>query len=281
MIITPQVPEFNYVTGNVTSARPATNHGTSITPGNNTYGSYTEIVSAANITKNCYRVVININSIASSTNATDSLCTIGIDTAGGTSWVDLISHLLCAGAQTYVVAGGSGGGHWYDFPLFIPAGSSIAAKGSINNATVGTQYIAMWLWGAPTDPSALKVGQKVETIGATPASSTGTSFTEGTTSDGAWTSLGTTTKPCFHWNLGFGVNNGATAAVSHSLGLSYGNGTSQKIIIRDKPSNTGSTETVGTQPFVNYCSVPVGATMYGRGQSSGTAQSGLSLAAYG
>lgn len=275
-------PEFNYVTGNVLTTRPTAGFGTQITPGNNTYGTYAEIVSAASVARDCYGILININSIGVSTAATDSLCSIGIDTTGGTAYVDLINGLLCSAAALYVTGAACGNGHWYYFPLFIPSGSSIAAKGSINRATVGTQRIAVWLFGSPTDPSMVKAGSGVESIGVTVGTSTGTAVTSGSAAEGTWTSLGTTTKSCFHWNIGMGVNNAATAALFYSTDLSYGDGTNNKLIIPDKSYQTTAGELLGNFGNMSmYATVPVGATIYGRAQCSGTPDSGLSLAAYG
>jgi hypothetical protein len=273
------IPEFNYVTGNVLTTRPAAAYGTQITPGNNTYGLYTEILSDTDVTRDCYGILVNINSITVSTAATDSITTIGIDTSGGTSYVDFIPHLLSSAASTYTT---QSGGHWYYFPVFIPAGSALAAKGSINRATVGTQRVAVWLYGAPSDPSSLKVGQGVEAIGITAASSAGTAVTSGGAAEGTWTSLGSTTKQCFSWNFGIGVNDAGMNSGIYHADLSYGDGTNQKVIGLDKWYMSSNAEILSSVIFpAQYCHVPVGGTIYGRLQFSGTASAALSMAAYG
>lgn len=271
------VPQFNFIATN--AARPSATGGTSITPGNNTYGSYTEILSDTVVTSDCYAMMICIHSIAVSAAAKDAIVTIGIDTAGGTSYTDFISHLLasCAPAHTTPPAG-----HWYYFPVFVPAGTAIAAKASVNNATVGTARVLIWLYGKPSDPTAIRYGYGVETIGANTAASNGTSVTSGTASDGAWTSLGSTTRPCFAWQYGMGCNDTTMAAISYYADLSYGDGTNQVDIGRDKCYISTSVEGLGNMGYPdNYCSVPAGGTIYGRLQCSGTADSGLSMAAYG
>lgn len=270
---------FGYVTGNVLTTRPTAAFGTSITPGNNAYGSYTEILSDASVTRDCYGILININSINVTALAKDSLTTIGIDTAGGTSYVDFIPNLLSSCAWGYTT---SPGGHWYYFPVFIPAGTAIAAKGSVNNATVGTQRVAIWLFGAPSNPEEIIYGQGVESIGINTAASNGTTVTSGTTSEGAWTSLGSSVRNCFAWQFGMGCNDTTMANLVYHGDLSYGNGTNQVIIGRDKPFYAGATEQLGSASCMPlYCDVPAGSTLYGRLQCSGTADAALSMAAYG
>src|SRR3990167_11411361 len=228
MLMPPQTLGFNYVTGNVLTVRPGVvSFGTSITPAQNAYGSYTEILSDTDVTKDCYGILINVNSIFVATKAKDSLTTIGIDTAGGTSYVDFIPNLLTSCAGDY----GAKGGIWYYFPVFIPAGSALAAKGSVNNATVGTQRVAVWLYGAPTHPESVIYGQGVESVGITAASSSGTAVTSGTVSEGSWTSLGSTTKKWLAGAYGMGVNDGSMSSGSiHHGDLSYGDGTNQVIL---------------------------------------------------
>lgn len=279
MIISQRNRGFNYITGNVLSTRPAGVFGTSIIPDQNAFGDYTEILGDASVTKDCYGILLCINSIGVSTQATDSLTTIGIDTAGGTSYVDFIPNLLTSAA-----AGLLAGGIWYYFPLYIPAGTAIAAKGSINNATVGTQNIACWLYGAPIDPSHVVAGQGVESIGITAASSSGTAVTAGEADEGEWTSLGTTTKDCFAWQQGIGISDTTmTLANTYAADLSFGDGTNQTMLEQDKLFTVPSVaETLTSrQSLPVFYPVPAGSTIYGRLQCSGTADSSLSMAAYG
>lgn len=277
MLMTPKSLGFNYVTGNVLTTRPAAAFGTSIAPGNNTYGSYTEILSDASVTKDCYGILININSIGVIGTAKDSLTTIGIDTSGGTSYSDFISHLGCSNAGTYLQ-----GGHYYYFPVFIPAGTAIAAKGSTNNATVGTQNIAVWLFGAPSDLKNLVYGYGVETIGAVTASSTGTAVTPGTTSEGSWTSLGTSTKPWKACQYAYNINDSGTLAQAIHCDLSFGNGTNQVILGQDKVYRT-LTNNEDLNSFSNpiFYPVPSSSGIYGRAQSSTSGDTGTSMIAYG
>ena len=272
---------FNYITGNVLTTRPATAYGTVITPAQNAYGSYTEILSDTSVTRDCYGILININSNNATTAARNTIVTIGVDTSGGTSYVTLIPDLLGSCAAPLTITGALGG-IWYYFPVFIKNGTALAAKASVNNATVGTLRVACWLFGDPTHPHLIRCGQGVEAIGITAASSSGTAVTSGTTNEGAWTSLGTTTRTCFAWQLGMGVNDGTMSAVSYNLDLAAdNNATAPKIIIQDAMAASNSTEQFSLTQQDAYMDVASGATMYGRMQCSGTADASLSMAAYG
>jgi hypothetical protein len=186
MLRVPKVPSFGWHLSTATG-QPAAAFGTSVTPGNNTYGTYAELIDGALVTDDVWAVRIQVNSNTVSGAARDTLLTIGIDPTAGTSYTDHISHLLVSDANTYT---SDHGGVWYDFPFRIPAGSSIAAKASVNNATVGTLRCWMQLYGRPESSEVSPLGTKFRTFGEVTASSRGTLVTPGTTSEGAWTQLG-------------------------------------------------------------------------------------------
>jgi hypothetical protein len=275
----PVFGNFNYVTGNALTTRPAAAFGTSITPGFNAYPSYASILAGGSITEDCYWIVINVNSLAATTLAKDALCKIGIDTSGGTSYVDLIPDLLCSGASTYLELGR---GVWYHFPLFIRAGSQLAAAISVNNATVGTARVAVWLLGRPRHSHDFRYGYSIEAIGVTPSSSSGTPVTSGTTSEGAWTSLGTTVQRCFFWQVGRGCNDATSAAVYYDVDLAWGDA-SNKYEIGGAAAHvsSGNAEQHSLIQYPKFANIPAGSTIYGRMQCSGTPDSSNSMAAYG
>jgi hypothetical protein len=281
-LFVPNNPSFGYVTGNVLATRPAAAFGTSITPGtSNSYGSYTEILGDANVTRDCYGMMLNFNSSFVTVQARDILATIGIDVAGGSSYVDFISHLLASCAGSFDEGHG---GHWYYFPVFIPAGAAIAAKASVNNGTASTMRCAIWLYGAPKNLSGLVYGQGVETVGAVTASSRGTAVTPGTTSEGSWTSIGTTTRKWKFAQHGMGINDTSlTSGGAYANDLSFGDGTNNILLDQDKMHLVpNTTEALSAQLRAqSYCDVPLGETIYGRSQCSGTPDSNVSMAAYG
>jgi hypothetical protein len=272
---------FQYRTGNVVGVRPASAYGLSLTPGNNSYPAYVSLLTGGNIANDCYFVVVNINSVGVSAAARDLLVTLGKDDSGGTTYVDWIPHLLGSHANGFIM----GGGIWYAFPLFVPAGAQIAAKASVNNATVGTARICIWLFGLPTAPEMMRWGTYVDAIGANTAASNGTTVTSGTTGEGSWTSLGTESREHWWWQLGMGMNDATLTGLSYFADLSHGDGSNKHIIFEDLHIANTSAELVSFSPEIilpNYYAPTNGAeTIYGRLQCSSTADSGLSLAAYG
>lgn len=265
------------------TTRPAAAWGTSITPGNNTYGSYTQVLSGANVAKDVFGILIHINSNATSTAARDTIVTIGVDPAGGTSYTDLIPNLLGSSAAGAISIAGGSGIHYF-FPLWIKSGSTVAAKASVNNATVGTLRVRIQVFGLPRDRRNIVVGTKCLAYGITAGSSTGTSVTPGTTNEGSWTSLGTiaSTDNPWWWQYGMGVNNGTITAVSYGSDLGIGDA-SNKVIVGEDRIWTGSTAETWSDDGVGqgYYQAKAGDIVYGRSQASGTAITGLSMAAYG
>lgn len=270
--------------------RPATNWGASITPGNNTYGSYTSVQSAH--TEDAYGILININSNNVSAAARDALVTIGFDPAGGTSFGGLggvagneINHLVASCAVAYLLGSAANtGGIWYYFPLFIKAGTSIGAKASINNATVGTLRVATWLMTRPTNPKTLRCGSFVRTFGATTASSSGTAITPGTTTKATYTQVGSAiAEPLWFWELGIGMNNATMPNNIYHCDLAVGSSTSaNQTVIQDAFVAISSTEAIGKPVAGAYWQAAVGDNVYVRAQGGPNALDiGYSMIAYG
>lgn len=274
---------WGYRTGNVEGVRKAAAFGTAVTPSAtaNTYGAYVSLVAGTSIVYDCYHITICINNIGVSGVARDAICTIGIDPTGGTSYTDWIPNLLCGEACSHLV---SLGGSWYSFPLFVKAGSRIGAKLAYNLASGTAGSVAIWLTGQPRNPAALDVGYRgVEAIGVTTATSSGTVVTPGTTSQGAWTSLGTSVNACKYWNLGVGINDSSVTAFTYSGDAATGNATNKHIIVPSLIASTLTTETMSfRQPDNCHWYTPASANIYGRLWCSGAGgDSNLSLAAYG
>ena len=273
---------FGWTFSSTGATRLAAAWGTTITPGNNTYGAYTQILSAANVAKDVMGIEVHVNSNAVSATARDTILTIGVDPAGGTTYADVIPHLLVSSASPVMVLGG---GISYFFPIFIKAGSTVAAKASVNNATVGTLSCSLRVLGAPRDRTNMRVGTKVIPYGIATATSTGTAVTPGTTAEGTATALGTigaSDRPWF-WQYGVGVNNGTITAVGYSGDLLIGSAGAKATICEDRVWMGTTTEQWsddGLSYDGSYQGAP-GDILYGRLQASGTAITGLSMAAYG
>jgi hypothetical protein len=149
------VPQFGDVrvisnTGIVGSATP----GTTVTSGAaNTYGSVTELISAANNVQESWGIAITVFDTGAS--ATTTATAIDILIGGATDDV-LISSLLCG----WVYGGAS---RTYFFPLHIPAGARLAARLSSEVAS-NPAIVLCHLYGGGPPP--FKVGSRVTTYGS-------------------------------------------------------------------------------------------------------------------
>lgn len=251
------------------TTRPNGANGTSVTPGAGSYGSYANVISSAT-SFDTYGILINFNSNTASTTSVNTVATIGVDTAGGTSYTDTITDLICGGALPY---SGTGAGKWYFFPLFIPAGSTVGCKA---NGTVATAFrCGIQLLQQPVRPEMMRYGSFVESIGV--SGNQGTAITPGTTSEGSWTSMGTTTKETWWVQFGFQVSSSDTAWVANAINVdvAVGDGTNFDIIWQDAACPTTTSETQTTPPLTGgmECRLPAGSTLYMRAQTSSSLDS--------
>lgn len=281
--------EFNSIVTSVADGtQPSTTYGTSVTPGtSNAYGSYTSVLSGASLTADAYMLEVVVNGTFA--NATDRgmLVTVGFDPAGGTSFGGLggvtgneISHLLCSGASLWYANGSPQAGQRFMFPLFVKAGTSIGAKAQTNSGTAGTIRVAVNLWCQPKRPDAVRAGSFVRTIGATTATTDGTSITCGTASEGAWTSLGSVSDSLWYMEIGMGARSAAQVDALVHGDVSVGDASNKRTVMRDLyclcSASEQSSKIGRTGAYVDLKS---GDTIYARGQGS-AAPNGFSMAAY-
>lgn len=246
---------------------PSTTPGVSITPGSGSEGSYVQLASGANLTDDVYGIRLWV--VAGNTAATirDIIMDIHLDPAGGTSYASSggIDNIWVAQAANAVQSG-----RWFWLPLFIKAGTSVGARAQAINTT--TVRAAAWFFGRPQYPQNTPAAQYTETIGV--SGNGGTPYTNGNSAAwGSWTSIGTTTRPCWYWILCTGHNVGTTTAQMYFTELSYGDASNKTTIIPCQPHhNTGTSETTGAPNLGTYFEVPSGSTLYVRGSASGTAE---------
>lgn len=289
MLLTQSNEWGSIVTSVADGTQPSTTYGTSIAPGtSNAYGSYASVLAGASLTSDAYAIEV----IASSTytNATDRgvLVTIGFDPAGGTSFSGLggvsgneINHLWCTGAYSWYTNLVPFGGARFLFPLFIKAGTSIGAKAQTNDAAAGTCYVAVKLWCQPKRPELVRAGSFVRTFGVTTASTTATAITQGTASEGSWTSVGTAADSLWYLETGLGAKtNAGVNGLSHS-DVAIGDGSNKRVVLRDLYTLTNDNEAsfkIGSTGA--HCDVKSGDGLYVRSQAT-AAQTGFSAALYG
>lgn len=267
------------------STAPSLTPGTSITPGNNTFPAYAEILSDTVVTEDAYGIMIWVANNAFTAAGRDTLLNIGADPAGTTSFVTIIPNLLVSCAGSITPATNGGGGVFYYFPLWIRAGTSLAAQASVNNATVQTFAVVVTLVAGPTHPELLRCGSYVTALGAVTATSRGTTVTPGTSAaEGAYVSLGTPTLPHWWWQCGYGIqdttmNNGMIMA-----DIGAGASGSQELLIENDIFIVGAGETINKPltPRTYNRDVAGSVEIWGRASNSLAANdSANSIMAYG
>lgn len=253
------------------SARPSATQGTSVTPAVGSKGSWVTLIASLNF--DTYGLLICINNNSASAASRNSAMDIGIGAAA--SEVVLIPNLIAGNAAGY-----TSGGLWYYFPIFIPAGTRIAARAQSTVVTAFNTFVQALQ--KPLNPALTRRAYFAEAIGMTLPQ--GTSVTPGTTSEGAWTLLGTTTRELWHWQIGGQISSAdAThnAAAIH-MDLAVGNGTNFQILMDSVLLATSTTEFANMPlmlPGVELAVAP-GSSLYTRAQSSG-AVDGMFITAYG
>ncbi len=254
-----------------------TTPGTSVIPGaSNVEGTFTSIATGAQIAQDIYGILLWITGGNVSANDKSTLLDLGVDSAGGTAYQALLNNICCGSS------GFSGdGGYWFWFPLFIKAGSQVAVRAQTSNATAGTIRVAAQFWGRPSNVEEQKVGRYSETIGAI-TNSGGVAFTCGTSGvDGAWTSLGTTVRNLWWWQLCVQISNSVITNVQYQLDLAYGDASNVHFIIRKAQLICpGTVEKVSVPlQMTGFCDVPAGANLWVRGTCSSTPVTGFNATA--
>ncbi len=261
--------------------------GTLITPGNNTYGSYAQVLSGAQVTDDLFGFWITFTGWSSSGVARDAIAKIAVDTTGAGSFStsnDIGIDILCSCSGGMSSAGG--GGISYFLPVKIKAGSAIGVAGSVNNATVGTGSIFIRALRRPSHPELVSpyLGTFIATFGSTPASSSGTAVTPNASGgNSAWVQLGTAaTKRLIYLTQGIGCNNGVISANASSWQLAVGSSTTvNRQVTMSTLVQPGTTETLQYESKGAYCVVNPGDLIFGRAGGQATSPTGMSTAAYG
>lgn len=263
--------------------RPAANVGVVVTPAQNTKvgAAWAEYLDGALVTQDIYGIEINFNSNSRSGGVGNTIVDIGIDESAGTTYQVVIANLLATHASPYNV---NAQGYWYYFPLFIPAGSSIAARASVDNATVGSFSSFITLYGKPRYPENIRFGRRVESIGVVTATSEGTVVVAGGASEGTWTSVGTLARDAWWFQLGVGTSDSSLLAGNYDWDVAIGDASNKRIL----PQPQGRSLVTGTLEQLsllnNYhgccCDALAGQTVYVRGQHSGTPDTDVTCAVY-
>jgi hypothetical protein len=280
----PGFGEFGWVLSSHAATRPAANMGITITPAQNSKaGAYSEYIDGALVLFDVYGIKLNFNTGDRLGASANMIVDIGVDVTAGTSYTVLIPDLLVTHAAPYNIGAG---GVWYYFPLFIPAGTSIAARASIDNATVGTLRSMIYLYGKPRYPEQVRVGRRVEALGEVTATSEGTVVVAGGAAEGTYTSMGTLTRDAWWFQCGFGSSDSSlTAGQIYDWDVAVGDATNKRLVSTEPLGRTiitGAAEQVSHVNSMENASLDgkAGQTVYIRGQCSGTVDTDTTCIVY-
>jgi hypothetical protein len=261
-------------------ATPSATPGTSVVPGaSNAEGSFSAALLSP--TQDLAGLYLRVSDGGATTASKPHLLDIGVDPAGGTSFAAVISNIVC-GASGSLTAGGA---HRFFFPLFVPAGATVAVRIQGANATAGTVIVGLKGYGQLHRRHMLPVGTFSETLG-TITNSSGVSFTPGNASDGTWVSLGTTAKHMWFFQLAYQITGGTITAERTWIELGAGPSGSQRVLLR-RGHNGTATEQIGDMMDTQlvwhegYHEIPAGTELWVRGRCENAPDSGYDAVAIG
>lgn len=268
---------WGFAKSNFDTVRPSSSLGTSVTPAQNAFGSWAQLLTGANVSQNVRGVLVTFTGTNASTLAKDCVVDIGVDPAGGTSYTTLLPSLLASNCPGVASEPGTS----YYFPIAIAAGSSIAARASVNNATVGTVRVQITVFGSPTVTT--RAGTAVQAVGLTAASSAGTAVTPGQAAEGSWTTMGTLSAESWFFQLGVGLNTGT--ATGGLLAFDAAEGDGNTMLITDALYISTAGEVLMQANPLNMVhqvqrTIANGSTIKVRGQCSGVPDAGWSAIVY-
>lgn len=222
MLWTPQKGEASVIT-NAGIVGSATNIGTLVPEGatTNTYGTVTELISAANNTQDSWGVFVLVALTGASAVATQTC----VDILAGAATEDVLIPGLLSG-YTY---GGSLRG-WY-FPVHVPSGTRISARLSTVRTAIADPSVAVYLYGGSPPPH--RVGRKVTTYGQKIDNSRGQAITPA--ASGATASVtqlsASSSENHFYWLPSFQAATDTTITPNGymSVGIGVGAATEQRI----------------------------------------------------
>lgn len=233
--------------------------GTSLTTGGSAHtlgASFVELFSST--AHDTHWVTLGVLATATGATRTDALLNIYVGANG--SEVPLISGFPAGWSGTF----DTNDWRYLRMPLFIPAGTRITAKAQALQ-TSKTVRVYMKLEGYSRPPS--WYGRGVEIIGVNTGSSTGTSVTPGTTGEGSFANIGTTTyewgfiSPLIHGTLADTTSSNNNMTVDVGVGGSLYLGL-EHFLMGNVSNETGIQYGPGA-----FCRVPAGTALQLRAQA--------------
>jgi len=185
-LIVPDGPAFAHWSDNLTyPSAAAFDYGVGIVPGtSNADGSAVTVLPA--LAHDCEYLVLGVSGIYANAGNTSALLDVLVDPAGGTSWSEAISNLLCGYTREIDLIGTTNAACaglplLYHFPMWLRAGTSIGALARCaHGSTISNARVVAYAAGGNKNPASWWCGQKVETVGTfDAANSRGQSHTPG------------------------------------------------------------------------------------------------------
>lgn len=274
----PHVPSYGLILQSHGTTRPSNTWGVQATAGTGqAYGSYAQIIAGSAVTADAYGILLTVHSFFTSAGATkrQGVVTIGLDPAGGTSYTDTLTDIVVDSPGNLLTAGGV----QFFFPWFIPSGASIGVKVK-NQENSQTARVACVLFCKPRTPEAARKGRKWRVFGQSGVA--GTTFTPGTTGEGAWASLGTVADDdLWWWQVAMTASDATYGATCEHVDLGIGDASNKHlVIVNNQWVKTTSEDVHRGFDGQGAWRAKNGDIVYIRGQSSGTADTGTTGAAY-
>lgn len=235
----------------------------------NTKGTAVELIADTSVTEDVYGISICFARTNTTVTSIRFLTDLLIDPAGGTSYSVAIANILCHNPALLL------GGYWYYFPLYLKAGTTIGAQ---TQSSTGGSAIRMGvrLWGKPSRPELIKVGTKVQTLGAATGSTSGTAVTPGTSALGSYSAtLGTLNLNSWWWQAGLGFSDTSLTGSGYLIDVAA-NATNKILVAQNIMLATNSSENVGKAALGSSCPqmlISAGQDVYVRAACSTTPDS--------
>ena len=274
-MLVPPHPHLSYFDTNDSS--PTGSAGTAVTSSGsaNAYGSWTQI--HAGLTYPSEWVVLNFNNNYSNNSNRNSYVDIGI--GPDSSNVTVVAEKLCGGFATLII------GRMYTFPLRIPPDTIIWARHQCASAST-SGYVQFTAFGGNANPATIPAVGRVVCLGATTASTVGTSISVGASgAEGSWTQIVSSTTDDYGGLMIGGIFTTDTSVTSlgcYTFDASIGASGQELTVGENLTQNfvVDGNEKIWSFSNATFAGIPVGSRLCVRGSCSGTADSGLSVVLY-
>lgn len=267
------VNHFNWTADNYGGIHPGTASAPQLTADSSPHTKGADTAVMNGLAYDCWGLHITISTGATDSTIRRQMIDLLIDPAAGvgnagSSWTELISNIY---THCPVLSASAFLGHHFSFPLFIPAGTALGAR--VQDVVAdATCRISIRVVGQPTRPDLVKVGHKVQTIGATEASTDGVAFTPGNSATGSYSSsMGTLTNDAWWWQVGVGTADSTLTDRAMFIDVAH-DATSKYLCMTQVPYQQNSSERSSKMAYGEFLPIrhaPAGTDVYIRAASGG------------